>query len=200
MNGDDVEEGRKVEADPWTGIVLVRNGIDAKLANKASNFFLSPGVLDLVECFGQDIGSTPSKNPERLLGSISGVDQGGGSIARCRSVKSSKTIDRLSNDNVRVEVVGRRVGASFWNVRVEVVNDLSVAINHAKDGRGIDGVVLPRRGHSSDVNNVQFVGMGHEPDETHLIVRLVGNVGHDEDSAFVLIASSLAHAVVCAHQ
>lgn len=192
MDGDDVEEGGEVPADPGAGVVLVRDGVDAELPHESGHFILSTLLLDLVESLGEDIGTTPSENPERLLGCVSGGDQGGRGVARGRLLQSRQAVDRVADDDLCCDLLGSGIDTGLGDVGVEVIADVAEAANDAEDGGGVDRVVLPDGSDSGDVDDVQLVRVSQEADQTHLVVGFVGDVGHDEGARLVLEADIFA--------
>lgn len=96
------------------------------------------------------------------------------------------------------ELLSRRIlPCSGGNVAVEVVDDEGVAVDDLVDGGGVDGVVEPGGGDGGDVDNVEFIGVGEQADEAHLVVGLVGDVGQDEEAGFVLVLGGFAETTTC---
>lgn len=195
MDRHDVEKRGEVGPDPSTSVILVRDGIHSQLAHEGCDFLLGPLILDLVQCLGQDVGSAPSEDPERLLAGIHAGDQRRRRVAGSWLVQCGEAIHRVAGDELRGDLVCGRVGSGLGDVAVEVVYDLSVAVEDTVDGWRVDGVVLPRRRHGSDVDDVELVRVGQEPHQTHLVVWLVGDVRHDEHPGLVLVLVRLAQVV-----
>lgn len=198
VNRHDVVKSREVGPDPSTSVILVGNGVHPDLAHEGCELLLAPLIPDLVQSLGQHVGSTPGKHPERLLAGIYASDQRRRGIAGSWLVQCSKTVHGMSGDELGCNLICGRVRASLGHVAVEVVDDLAVAVKDAEDGRRVDGVVLPGRGDDGDVDDVKLVRVGQEAHETHLVVRLVGDVRHDEHARLVLILGRLAQAFALA--
>merc|ERR1712078_333228 len=64
---DNIEEVWKPVAHPGTGIVLIRNGVDAQLADERIDFCLAACLHYLPDCLGETVGSTPDRNINRSV-------------------------------------------------------------------------------------------------------------------------------------
>lgn len=195
MDGDDIKQRGKVGADPGARVVLVGDGIHAQLPHEAVDVLVTPRCPDRVQRLRQHVGAAPGADPQGVVlppGRIHGGDERRGGVAGRRRVEGGEAVDGVSRDDAGRELVARGVGPRGGHVGVEDVDDLGVAVEDLEDGGGVDGVVLPGGGDGGDVDEVELVGVGQEPDEAHLVVGLVGDVGHDEDARLVLVAARLA--------
>lgn len=64
---DDVEQVGKLGADPDGAVVLVGDGIDAKLARQALDVFSASCLPNPVERLGQGVRSAPHRDPQRAF-------------------------------------------------------------------------------------------------------------------------------------
>src|ERR1039458_3867211 len=64
----------------------------------------------------------------------------------------------------------------------QIGTHLAICMNERMHGFGVNDLLLPCGCGSDQRLNVQFVGIEKQPDQGHLIVRLVANVADDDDA------------------
>lgn len=93
---------------------------------------------------------------------------------------------------LRQDLVPVGVRAGIRDVRVEVVGHFVVGFDDIVRGGEVEGVVLPERCDDGDALQVELVGMDQKPDETHLVIGFIADVGHDECARLRFVAGILA--------
>ena len=61
----DVKQVRKFLADPGPAVVLVRNRVDAQLADELSKLVFRPRITYFPQCLSQHVWATPYGHPQR---------------------------------------------------------------------------------------------------------------------------------------
>ena len=177
----DVVQRRKLAPQPRAGIVLIRDRVDAQPRR--------PGVHLRRRCEWRARAAAPAPACWRRPTPAPRA-------AGCRSRSAALTISsapgdmrsgahrvhavrRLSADDHGAQGVGRRkpplMGLEVWlHARVGVEQ----RANHV----GTHPVLHPGRGRRDEPLDVEVVRVDEKPHHRHLVVGLVGDVGHDDDA------------------
>jgi hypothetical protein len=175
----DVVERREFPAQPRPGVVLIGNGVDAQLRDDCLELGTRLRRARVQERLRERVRAAPDADPERPR-----VAPGGRAKDQLRARRHLVRPDRLHSETGlagRDGVAERRGRGEAVGVQEQVGMDPFVGVDERSNDVGPDLVAHPRRRRRNQAFDVEVIRVDEEPDHRHLIVRLVGDVGEDDD-------------------
>jgi hypothetical protein len=175
---DDVEEGRELAANPRAGIVLVGDGVDPQFGNKSCQLFWRARRAHMQKRLCERVGAAPERDPQRAWVDLVGCCDDGVRAGRFLvNACGGKSVGWLAGEDFRLERFSRR---PVWCVQQQVRADGPISRDEGVHGLGMGRGLLPRRSAGDKRLDVDLVRVKEKPNERHLIVRLVADVGEND--------------------
>ncbi len=178
-HGDVVQVG-ELAAQPGAGVVLIRDGVDPQARHGSAQLIGRELRARIEQGLCQGVGPTPHRDPQwpRVVAAHGG-EQERRSRRRLPHPGCRNAVSRLPCRDQFLEVGSRgEAGGVAQQVRL----DFGVSVEHAMQHVGSHARAKPGRGRRDEALDVEVVRVHEEPHERHLVVRLVGDVGEDEDA------------------
>ena len=173
-----VVERRKLPPDPRACIVLIGDRVDAQLRDDRVDLGRRQGRLHVQERLGQRVRSAPREHPERArIGLLRRSDDQLGTRTHLVRADRRHAIRRLTRYDHGLE---RRRAREPRLVLQQLRPHLTVGGDERLDDVGPHLVLHPGRCRRNQPFDVELVRVDEQPHHRHLIVGLVGDVGHDD--------------------
>jgi hypothetical protein len=178
----DVVQIRKLSPDPGTGVILIGNRVDAELRHEVVELGWRPALPGMEQRLSERVRSTPGEHPQRArIGSLRRSNNHFGAGARLVGTYRRHTVPWLPcHDDALQRLRGRKTRLVLEQPRPDLVVGVDQRVDHIRPNL----VPHPRRCRRDQPLDIEVIRVHEEPNHGHLVVRLVRDVGHDDNALF----------------